>query len=242
MNSCGNQDSDGLPGNYRDKLYRRLVQGALVRSGASLIMWPFSFQISQKQFMRGKNSSAAFRIGQAKGGNKKMWTMKKAVISALVLLACPLVCTEAGAEKRIGILMFSEEARYIAGKEGFLEKLKETGFGEPRTEIIIESGAANKAKTAELVQKFAAAKMDLILSLGTSASTAICQEIKDVAVVFAVVYDPVAAGIAKNWISSGNNTTGSSTKMPMSKLIEAMKQFAPLKRLAVLSKTIRSDY
>ncbi len=84
--------------------------------------------------------------------------------------------------------------------------------------------------------------MDLILSLGTSANTAICQEIKDVAVVFAVVYDPVAAGIAKNWISSGNNTTGSSTKMPMSKLIEAMKQFAPLKRLAVLSKTIRSDY
>ncbi len=137
MNSRGNQDSDVWKTDYMRNLYRRHVQGALVRSGASLIMWPFSFQISQKQFMRGKNSSAAFRIGQAKGGNKKIWTMKKAVISALVLLACPLVCTEAGAEKRIGILMFSEEARYIAGKAGFLEKLKETGFGEPRTEIII---------------------------------------------------------------------------------------------------------
>ncbi len=42
MNSRGNQDSDGLPANYRDKLYRRLVQGALVRSGASLSMWLFA--------------------------------------------------------------------------------------------------------------------------------------------------------------------------------------------------------
>lgn len=163
-----------------------------------------------------------------------MSTMKKVVISAIVFLACSLLCTEAGAEKRIGILIFSEEVRYIAATKGFTEVLKETGFGEPRTKIIIENGGANKAKVAELVQKFAAAKMDLIFSVGTHASTAICQEIKDVPIVFSVVYDPVAAGIAKNWKSSGNNTTGTSTQMPLSKLIEAMKQFAPVKKLAVL--------
>ncbi|MFH1624570.1 MAG: ABC transporter substrate-binding protein, partial [Pseudomonadota bacterium] len=41
-------------------------------------------------------------------------------------------------------------------------------------------------------------------------------------------------GIAKNWKSSGNNTTGTSTKIPMSKLMDSLKVFAPVKSLAVL--------
>ncbi len=53
-------------------------------------------------------------------------------------------------------------------------------------------------------------------------------------IVFSVVYDPVEAGIAKDWKSSGNNTTGTSTKIPMSKLMDSLKRFAPVKSLAVL--------
>jgi putative ABC transport system substrate-binding protein len=49
-----------------------------------------------------------------------------------------------------------------------------------------------------------------------------------------VVYNPVEAGIAKDWKSSGNNTTGTSSKVPMSKLMDSLKLFAPVKRLAVL--------
>ncbi len=46
-----------------------------------------------------------------------------------------------------------------------MDTLKERGFGEPQTKIIIENAGANKAKAAELVQKFAAAKMDLIFTV-----------------------------------------------------------------------------
>jgi putative ABC transport system substrate-binding protein len=76
--------------------------------------------------------------------------------------------------------------------------------------------------------------MDMVISIGTSATVAVAKEIKDIPVVFSVVYDPVDSKIAEDWKSSGNNTTGSSSKVPMSSLIENLKQLAPVKNLAVL--------
>jgi putative ABC transport system substrate-binding protein len=163
-----------------------------------------------------------------------MWISKKVIFSAVVFLIVFLFSIEARAEKRIGILMFSEEVRYIDATKGFMETLKERGFGESRIKVITENAGANKAKAAELVQKFAAAKMNLIFTAGTHATIAVTQEIKDVPIVFSMVYDPVEAGIAKSWKSSGNNTTGTSSKVPMSKLLGSLKQYAPVKRLAVL--------
>ena len=78
------------------------------------------------------------------------------------------------------------------------------------------------------------AKTDLIFTVGTHATLAVMQEIKDVPIVFAEVYDPVEAGIAKNWDSSGNNTTGATTKIPMSKLYDSLLLFKPVKSMAVL--------
>jgi putative ABC transport system substrate-binding protein len=49
-----------------------------------------------------------------------------------------------------------------------------------------------------------------------------------------MVYDPVEAGIAKDWEGSGNNTTGTSSKIPMSNLMDCLTDFAPVKRLAVM--------
>ena len=163
-----------------------------------------------------------------------MRAMKKVLVSAVVFLTLALFSIEAQAQRKIGVLMFSEEARYIEAQKGIKDKLREGGFGEPKTTFIVEQAGANKARAAELVQKFAAEKLDLIITLGTSSTTPVSREIKDVPIVFSVVYDPVEAGIAKDWKSSGNNTTGSSSKIPMSRLMESLKNFMQVKRLAVL--------
>ncbi|MGO9612341.1 MAG: ABC transporter substrate-binding protein [Dissulfurispiraceae bacterium] len=159
---------------------------------------------------------------------------QKSLVLVAVLLAGALFSVEARAGVKIGILMFSNEARYLTAAKGFMDKLREEDFGEPKTKFMVENAGANKAKAAELVRKFAAAKMDLIFTLGTSASLAVSQEIKDVPIVFSVVYDPVAVGLARSWKNSGNNTTGTASKVPMSKLMDSLKAFMPVKRLAVL--------
>ncbi len=163
-----------------------------------------------------------------------MWIGKKLLVLAVVLLSLNLFSMEARAEKRIGILIFSEEVRYNEVQQGILAQLKKDGFGEPVIKFTIENAKGSKATAAELVQKFAAAKMDLIFAIGTTATIAVTREIKDVPVVFGMVYDPVEAGVAKDWKSSGNNSTGVSPKVPMSRLVSSMKDLARVKKLAVL--------
>ena len=155
------------------------------------------------------------------------------IFIALVAMINPL-SLEARAEKRIGVLLWSEEPRYIETKNGIMEQLRKEGFGKPAVKFTIENAGGNKVKLAEMVQKFATAKMDLIISIGTTATIAVTREIKDVPVVFSMVYDPVEVNIARNWKRSGNNTTGASPRVPMSKIMETLKRFAPAKRLAVL--------
>jgi putative ABC transport system substrate-binding protein len=163
-----------------------------------------------------------------------MRTIKKLSVIAVFFLSATLFSAAAGAEKRIGILTFSEEVRYNDTQKGIMDQLNKDGFGEPGVKFTIENARGSKAKAAELVQKFAAAKMDLIITIGTTATIAVTREIKDVPVVFGMVYDPVEAGIAKDWKSSGNNTTGVSPKVAMSKLVSSLKELAPVKKLAVL--------
>lgn len=152
---------------------------------------------------------------------------------SLVLFLCFSLPARA-AEVRLGILAFSDESRYLDAQKGILERLKELGYAEPSSSFLLDISGANKAKAADLVHKFAAARLDLIFTLGTSITIPMAREIKDVPIVFSVLYDPVESGIAKDWHSSGNNTTGTSTKLPMAKVIDALVRFAPVKRLAVL--------
>ena len=159
---------------------------------------------------------------------KKLWTS----IVTLLLVGSISMAAETG--KRIGILTFSEQIRYLEAIRGFTDTLKEAGFGEPQTQFILENAGANKAVAAELVKELAAAKLDLIFSVGTHATLAAFHEIKNVPIVFAQVYDPVEAGIAKSWQSYGTKATGVSTKIPMSKLMVSLKRLAPVNNLAVL--------
>lgn len=163
-----------------------------------------------------------------------MRTGSTAIVLVALFSLLSLFTGEARAEKKIGILMFSEETRYAEAARGFKESLAEAGFGASKVSYFSESAGGNKAKAAEIAKKFAAIKPDLILSLGTSATLPLIREIKDVPIVFSVVYDPVDAGIATSWLSSGNNTTGTSPLVPMTKLMDVLKKFAPVERVAIL--------
>ncbi len=159
---------------------------------------------------------------------------KKAFITAVVFLISGLFSARAMAEKKIGILLFSQEARYSEAKDGILDQLKKDGLGEPAVKYTIANAEGSKAKAAKVAQEFAEAKMDLIFTMGTNAAIAVMKEIADVPIVFTSVFDPVDVGIAKSLESSGNNTTGISSRIPMSNIMDCLKEFAQVKRLAVL--------
>jgi putative ABC transport system substrate-binding protein len=153
---------------------------------------------------------------------------------AAISLMIGLFSVEARAEKRIGVLIFSEGERHRESYKGVMDQLKKDGFGESAVTYTIENAKGNKAQVVEIVRKFAAAKMDLIITIGTNATVPAAKMIQDVPIVFSMVYDPVEAGIAKSWKSSGNNITGASPHVPMSILLYSLKEFMTVKSLAVL--------
>lgn len=163
-----------------------------------------------------------------------MHTIRCAMFIGMMFALLSLASGEARAEKRIGIFMFSEETRYVEASQGFKERLAEAGFDANQVTYFVENAGGNKAQAAIIVKKFLEQKPDMIFALGTSAAVPLSQEIKDIPIVFSMVYDPVEAGIANNWQHSGNNTTGCSPLIPMSKLMDALKKIAPVKNLAVL--------
>jgi putative ABC transport system substrate-binding protein len=160
--------------------------------------------------------------------------MKALLIMAVVVLMAGLGFGKAFAETKVGIFLWSDEKRYTETRDGMLAALKKEGFMEPKVKFVQENAGGNKAKAAEIAKKFNGNGYSLILVLGTSAAVALAKEVRDVPIVFGRVYDPVEAKLALGWKSSGNNTTGTCTKQPMSIPLARLKQLAPVKRLAVL--------
>ena len=135
---------------------------------------------------------------------------------------------------RVGILMWSEDPGYYETLEGVMDQLRKEGYGEPAAKFTLENARGGKARLSEMAHRFAAGKMDLVISIGTTATIAAAREMHDTPLVFAHVYDPVQSGVARKWESSGNNTTGVSSRVNTSLLVNYLKGFATVTRLAVL--------
>jgi putative ABC transport system substrate-binding protein len=155
-------------------------------------------------------------------------------LAVFIVLGGIALTISAATGKKIAILMFSREARYESAAMAFEERMRVKGFGEPGTAMVVEDAGANKVRAAELVQKLVRDKPDLIFSLGTSMTVPIAREIRDVPIVFSIVYDPIEAGIAERWENSGNNTTGTAMLIPMAKLMDLLNDFMTATKVAVL--------
>lgn len=162
--------------------------------------------------------------------------MKRILMTLLLiaLVSSPGMSAGARPEKRIGVLMWSEGPQYYQALKGVTDRLREEGFAAPAVRFTVQNAGGGKARLRAMARNFAAANMDMVLSIGTTATVAAAREITDAPLVFADVYDPVQSGIARKWESSGTNSTGASSRVSMVKLLNSLKEFAPVTRLAVL--------
>ncbi|GAM11266.1 ABC transporter substrate binding protein [Geobacter sp. OR-1] len=154
----------------------------------------------------------------------------------LCLMQIMLICAplNAQAEKKIGVLLFSEEARYHESLKGIREQLAKAGYKEPNVRFVVGNAGGSKAKAADMVRNYASADYALMITLGTNATIAVAKEIKDVPIVFSMVYDPVEARVAKGWQSSGTNVTGTSPMIHITELLSRLREIRPVKRIAAL--------
>jgi putative ABC transport system substrate-binding protein len=135
---------------------------------------------------------------------------------------------------KIGIMPSSDSPQYTETLKGLLKELKKEGFDESKATIEIRNAENKKEMVAEIAKDFRAKKMDVIIPIGTVAAVGTYDEIKDIPIVFCLIFDPIGAKIANSWESSGTNTTGSSNWVEMKALIKVLREVSPGKRIGVI--------
>ncbi|PRR81126.1 ABC transporter substrate-binding protein [Clostridium vincentii] len=159
-------------------------------------------------------------------GKKKIGMLLAGILTASTLVGCGSSSTEE--VKEIGILQLVQHTALDQSNEGFIAGLKEKGYEEGENIKIDQQNANGKIDvTNQIAGQFVSNKKDLIFAIATPAVQAVYNATKDIPIVFTAVTDPVDAEIAKDWTSSGYNTTGTSDKVSIAEQLELFKKLVP---------------
>jgi putative ABC transport system substrate-binding protein len=140
---------------------------------------------------------------------------------------------------RVGVFQFRQTTVSRDHMRAVRERLKQLGFAEGRNlQIAEEYSSFDPAVRRQNADKLLRAKPDVILSFG-STNTRLIQEVSAsrIPVVFTIVGDPVAYGIAKDLAHPGGNTTGvASLQREMTvKRLELVREVLPKARRVVVA-------
>ncbi|MCL2699294.1 MAG: hypothetical protein FWE68_03190 [Defluviitaleaceae bacterium] len=124
-------------------------------------------------------------------------------------------------EFTIGILSGAQIPAFELGTPGFMDRLTELMEAEgKRVSFTYQNAAGDPAMSTTIANTFAAQQVDLIFSLGTSASQQALPVATnaEIPLVFGIITDPVGAGLLSD-ISSG-----SSSALPMSTQVDLLEE------------------
>jgi putative ABC transport system substrate-binding protein len=149
------------------------------------------------------------------------------VVSAAL---CPPAVAEQGTRK-IAIVKSSEPAFDVA-LEGFLEVMN-------TADITYETATFNlrgqvKAKD-EMMKEIRSFHPDMILTIGSRATSVISKRFEDIPIVFSMVLYPTASGFVSSMRKPGKNVTGAAMDVPIEHQFGKLLEIVPnLKRIGVL--------
>jgi putative ABC transport system substrate-binding protein len=145
-------------------------------------------------------------------------------------------CLGSEAQPRIGFVSTGAPG---TGMEAFRQGLKQAGYVEGR-DVLIEARFASGRQdlVPELVSGLLRQKVDVLVVVSTSTALAAKNATSTVPIVFASVFDPVAAGIVPSLAHPRGNITGSAMGVGGDfggKWVELLKEAVPgMSRAAVL--------
>lgn len=136
----------------------------------------------------------------------------------------------------IGVNQLVQHDALDASRQGFIEGLKEKGFEEGKNlKIDYQNAQGDMAITKTISDQFVTSKVDMIFAIATSSLQASYNATKDIPIVFTAVTDPIDAGVANSWESSGTNVTGTSDMVSMEEQLDLLTELVPdIKTLGVI--------
>ena len=131
---------------------------------------------------------------------------------------------------RIGILGPSSASVFSARVEAFRQRLRELGYVEGKNIVIEYRYAEGKGeRLPDLAAELVRLKVDIIVTIGPSATLAAKKASGTIPIVFAAANDPVGTGLVSSLARPGGNITGLSLMSPDldGKRLELLKEAVP---------------
>jgi putative tryptophan/tyrosine transport system substrate-binding protein len=131
---------------------------------------------------------------------------------------------------RIGVLLPGTPTSFAVRAKAFTEGLRDLGYVDGQTIAIEWKWAEDKVeRIPELAAELVRTNVDVIVTGGTSAATALKSATRTIPIVMAIIGDPVAAGLVDSLARPGGNATGFSIIAPElgTKRLELLKEIVP---------------
>jgi len=134
----------------------------------------------------------------------------------------------------IAITQLVEHDALTKEREGVVEALKDAGFENGKTAIILyENAQGNIATASQIAAGFASRQPTVAVGISTPSAQSLIQPMakQGVPVVFAAVTDPVEARLVSSLDTHSENVTGVSDGMPLHPQLELIQKLLPKARI-----------
>ena len=162
-------------------------------------------------------------------------------IGAAAGMPQPLAAQQSRKLRRIGVLLPGTPASFSLRAKALLEGLRALGYVEDRTIAIDWKWGEDRVDILpELAEELVHNNVDVIVTGGTAAATALKNATRSIPIVMAIIGDPVAGGLVDSLAKPGGNATGFSIIAPElgGKRLELLSEIVPgMTSVAVLLNT-----
>ena len=163
--------------------------------------------------------------------------MKKTIFPMMVgfvltILSC--LPQPAMAQQVVAAIIVADLPRYSQAYDAMVEVLRAGGFDETKLKIFTQKPNADKMSLINSLRRCQSANVNLVVTFGSRATAAAMSEPKDIHLLFADVYDPVALGVVKNLAAPGADATGATSKTDLTELVATVQKIRPLQQVGVI--------
>ena len=128
----------------------------------------------------------------------------------------------------MGLVYFAPEPGADLVIKAVIDALRDRGFVQGKNLEVRQSHAqAEISNITQLLQNYDNSDVDAIVTLTTPCLTAACAMVKRKPVIFAYVYDPIAAGAGKSLTDHLPHVTGIGSFPPLEESLAVYKRFLP---------------
>lgn len=132
-----------------------------------------------------------------------------------------------GRQLKVGIIQMIENGAFNDMREGFIQELRDKGYGEEALVIDYKCAQGDASNLQTIAQGMSDGSYDLVATIATPPTQAMVNQETDTPVIFIAVSAPVAAGVITEMEKPDNNATGTSNAIPVDDIFQLSSRLTP---------------